>query len=112
MNAPWQPDDYVVVGEAWIGPVRDIISLTTSGNYTKVSTMEGSWTVRSTSKALEKKLPQAMFQRASRTQIINLGHVKSIRRHDKRRFIIHLEDDEHIIMSGGESVAFRRARNL
>ena len=105
-------EDCVVVGEAWVGRVGDIISLVTDGNYTKVSTVGGKFMVRKCSYALEARLPTKIFARASRECIFNLGQVKVIRRFDNKRLAFTMMDGSEVVMSKQHSMEFRRMRGL
>ena len=107
-----EADDYVVVGEVWVGRVGDIISLVTDGNYTKVSTVDGKFTIRKNSRELEERLPGKIFCRAGRSCLFNLGQVKVIRRYDPKRFALVLEDGDEVVMSTLQSIEFRRSRGL
>ena len=105
-------DDYIVVGEAWVGLVSDIISLTTDGNYTKVSTVDGKFTIRKKSNECEARLPEKMFCRANRGCVFNLGQVKIIKRYDSKRLALVLEDGQEVVMSRLQTIDFKRSKSL
>jgi DNA-binding LytR/AlgR family response regulator len=56
---------------------------------------------------MESRLDPRDFVRVHRGHVVNLAHVKAVRRYDERRFILTLEDGSTIVASRGGSQALR-----
>jgi DNA-binding LytR/AlgR family response regulator len=60
-------------------PVRNLVAIAVTGDYTKVYLNDGKKTiVKKALKAWEKKLPDDIFVRAHRNLIINLHHIEKL----------------------------------
>lgn len=73
-------------------PVRQIVLISAQDNYSEVRFVSGPRTmIRRTMKFWENTLPDQLFLRVHRTQIVNLGHLTTCRRHREGHALLGLE---------------------
>ena len=108
------PDEYFLVNENAILSLRDIVSLDSEGgNYIRVTDMQGRrHMLRRPLYKYEERLPATQFFKASRDCIINLAHVKTVGRFDRKRLVVKLDDGQEIIFSTIQTREFRRTYSL
>lgn len=73
-------------------PVQQIVLIRAQDNYSEVRFVSGPRTmIRRTMKFWENTLPEELFLRIHRTQIVNLGHLTTCRRHRDGHALLGLE---------------------
>lgn len=75
------PDDRVFVREGdrcWFVKVKTIRLLESEGNYTRIHFADQRPTLYRTLGSMEERLPDRLFMRANRSQLINLDHIESV----------------------------------
>ena len=110
------PDDYIFLSDGvkyWVGSVGEIIALEVAGNYTSFFLSNGQKLVmRGALQKWEPKLPVSHFFRANRDCIVNLKYVVEMRMYDFKRFSFTMRGDKEVILSGPQTLAFRRTKGL
>lgn len=114
-SAVYKGDEYVFVSDDvkyWVGRVCEIALLEVSGNYTKFTFENGQkLDVRGGLRGWEFKLPPAMFFRAHRGCLFNIGQVKAMGAYSRRQLFVVVGGNE-IVMSNLQTALFRKLRSL
>lgn len=84
--------------------VPSIVRLEARGDYVAIHHAAGSSLMHITLAELEERLDPERFIRVHRSHVVNLDHVRSVRRTDERRFSIVLVDGTQIIASRAGSL--------
>ena len=110
-----QPDDHIFVqdgGACWLVPVRTVRLLEVSGDYTRVHFGQHAPLIHRTASALEHRLPQSLFFRASRKHIVNLGFVESVTPWFSQTLKLTLKSGVEVEISRRATQALRRKLSL
>lgn len=81
--------------------VDDVVRLQADGNYIEVHTAKGCHLARMTLSEFERQLDPAVFLRISRSAIVNLKYVRSIRSNGRRGYTVQLHDGQVLGVSRG-----------
>lgn len=100
---PLGVDDRVLVRDAdqcWFVPVRSIQLLTAEGNHTRVHFDERQPRLYRTLRSLEARLPDLLFLRANRSELVNLACIESVQP--------WFSGSLKVVLKGGREVEFSR----
>lgn len=78
---PFREDDRIFVKDGdrcWFIPIAELRLLETDGNFTRLHIPNGKPLLYRTLNSLEERLPESMFIRANRSQIVNMRHIKDM----------------------------------
>ncbi len=78
---PFREDDRIFVRDGdrcWFIPIGDLRLLESDGNFTRLHFRSEKPLLYRTLFSLEKRLPEALFARANRSQIVNIRHIGEI----------------------------------
>ena len=84
--------------------VESIVRLEARGDYVEIHHAAGSSLMHITLGELEARLDPERFFRVHRSHVVNLDHVRSVRRTDERRFSIVLADGTQLVASRAGSL--------
>jgi two-component system, LytTR family, response regulator len=116
ITLPLKASDRVFVRDGdrcWFVPVRDIHLLESEGNYTRIHLSSGHPLILRSLRALEERLPSAVFFRANRAQIINLNQIARIEPWFGTGLKVWIQGlDEGIEISRRQTQLFRELRAL
>ena len=79
--------------------VGEVRSITSEGNYLRVSTGKESYMLRETMAAIESKLDPATFLRIHRSTIVNLQHLKEVKPSGQGESLVEMQDGTRHILS-------------
>ncbi len=96
----------------WFVPVREISLLESEGNHTRIHVREARPMIYRSLNALEERLPQSLFFRANRSQIINFDWIESIENWFSGGLKVKMKDGAAVEMSRRQAVAFRERKAL
>ena len=96
----------------WFVPLSEIYLLEAAGNYTAISLNGGKAMIRRSVSHCEARLDPQIFFRAHRACIVNLGCVKKVHWHDKKRLMFTMLNDAKVILSRKRSAALRSCFSL
>jgi two-component system LytT family response regulator len=91
---------------------EDISLLEAHRKFTLVHLPDGKFLVRRSLKECERRLDSSTFFRASRGCIVNLSHVKQSRLLEDGSLIFILRDGKEVVLSGRQSILFRKTHAL
>ena len=97
---------------SWFAPVRSIWLLTADGNYTHVHFDNHKVLLNRSLQSLERRLPKALFFRASRSQIINLKAVTEIKETFNGGMQLILTGGLEIRISRRQAIVLRKQKEL
>lgn len=80
-------------------PVTEIRWIAAEENYVRICTASETHLLRETMSAMESKLDAQMFMRVHRSAIVNLKHVKEVRRETSGDFSVLLSNGQKVAMS-------------
>ena len=98
--------------DAWLVALQDVSLIEAAGNYVQLHFGDRRPLLLHALSALEKRLDPDHFFRASRSTIVNLGHVERFDTGVRLELIAHLKDGRTVTFSRRQSVEFRRSRGL
>lgn len=78
---PFCEEDRIFVKDGercWFIPIAELRLLETDGNFTRLHMPNGKPLLYRTLNSLEERLPESMFIRANRSQIVNMRHIKDM----------------------------------
>lgn len=109
-------NDFIYLSDhahVWFIRPGEIVSAEVNQNYTRVYLVNGKTMLLQTSMAqLVKKISSSDFFRVRRETLVNLNHVKEIKRHPIHRLALVLTDGRKAILSRSQTVAFRDRYSL
>lgn len=115
MGGQLAPSDKVFLknGEqSWLVKLADITALESVGNYTSVTFNGHKPLIRRSLNQLEKRLPKAMFFRASRQYIVNVEFIERVETAVNGNLELTLVQGLTIEMSRRQSLLFRELNSL
>ncbi len=92
--------------------LQDIYLIETVGNYSRVYFDNKKPLLHKSLNILEEKLPEELFFRANRSQIINLNYIKEIHPNFKSKLFLYLKQGNEIEISTRQSARFRELMSL
>jgi two-component system, LytTR family, response regulator len=108
-------DDFVLLTDdmecSMVG-TEDISLLEAHRKFTLVHVPDGKLLIRRSLADCERRLDSSIFFRASRGCIVNLSHVKQSRFLEDGSLIFILRDGKEVVLSGRQSVLFRKTHGL
>jgi two-component system, LytTR family, response regulator len=107
-------DDFVLLTndmECSMVGTEDISLLEACRSFTLVHVPDGKLLIRRSLADCERRLDSSVFFRASRGCIVNLSHVKQSQL-SKDGLIFILRDGKEVVLSGRQSVLFRKTHGL
>lgn len=96
----------------WFVPVKAIRLLESEGNQTRLHLEDGSPTIYRSITFLEERLPENLFMRANRSQIVNLEMISSIGPWFSGSIKVVLEGNIEVEFSRRQAQLFRERRSL
>ena len=96
----------------WIVLWSDIVLFEVEGNYAHAYFGSNRPLIRASLNALEAKLDPALFFRASRQHIVNLGFIESVETAPDDTYIIHLKNRSEVPVSRRQSRQLRESLGL
>lgn len=90
----------------------DILSIEADGNYAQVHLANAVIMIHRGLKKCESQLDSSIFFRTGRSCIVNLAHVRKVRKADSKRYMFVMADGRDIILSRVQSILFRRQKSL
>ena len=96
----------------WYPPLRDIRLLESDGNYIRVYFSDVKATIYRSLNTIEARLPEALFFRANRSQIINLALIDTIENWFSGNLKVRLIGGDEVEISRRQSLAFRERASL
>jgi two-component system LytT family response regulator len=81
--------------------IQDVDYIEAAANYVVLCTAQGNHVLRETLRCLEASLPPALFLRISRSVIVNVDRVKSIRMNIPGEWHVVLGNDRELLMTRG-----------
>lgn len=112
---PLSPEDHVFVREGercWLVPVRSIRELEAEGNYTRVHFDGGSPLLYRTLVSMEARLPEKLFLRANRSQLVNLSFIESVEPWFSGAIKVRLKGGRTVEFSRRQAQLFRERLTL
>ncbi|PTY06023.1 DNA-binding response regulator [Verrucomicrobia bacterium LW23] len=108
-------DDRVFIRDdtsCWFLPIRDIVLLEAEGNYTRVHCSRAKPLISKTLNALEERLPESLFFRANRSQIINLTCIEAMENWFSGNLKARLNGGLEVEISRRQATLFRQRKSL
>jgi two-component system LytT family response regulator len=96
----------------WYVPIAKIPLLEAEGNYTRLHLEDGHPLVPRTLSAMESRLPEAVFMRANRSQIINLRYIETINQWFSGSLKVRLHCGVEVEFSRRQAQVFRERMSL
>jgi len=96
----------------WIVQWAEIMLFEVEGNYARAYFGSNRPLIRASLNALEAKLDPALFFRASRQHIVNLGFIESVETAPDDTYIIHLKNRSEVPVSRRQSRQLRESLGL
>ncbi|HSI84454.1 MAG: LytR/AlgR family response regulator transcription factor [Candidatus Methylacidiphilales bacterium] len=96
----------------WFLPIRDIRLLESEGNYTRIYCPEARPLIYRSLNSLEIRLPESLFFRANRSQLINLTCIESIENWFSGNLKVRMRGGMDVEISRRQAVAFRERSSL
>ena len=96
----------------WIVLWTDIVLFEVDGNYARAYFGSNRPLIRASLNALEAKLDPALFFRASRQHIVNLGFIESVETAPDDTYIIHLKNRSEVPVSRRQTRQLRESLGL
>jgi two-component system LytT family response regulator len=112
---PLTEDDRVFIREGdrcWFLPIKKIWMLESEGNHTLIHFGSEKAMLHRSLNAMETRLPQSLFLRANRSQIINLHSIATIHPWFSGSLKVHLTTGEEIELSRRQSLLLRERTAL
>lgn len=104
---------FIKEGErCWLVKVKDITLFEIVGNYTRVFFENNKPLIYKSLSQIEEKLPETLFFRANRQQIININHVKKVVAWFNGKLKIEMQSGEEIEISRRQSYIFKERLSL
>ncbi len=97
---------------SWFANVRSIWLMTADGNYTHVHFDNHRVLLNRSLQSLERRLPQSLFFRASRSQIVNLKAVVEVKESANGSMRLVLAGGLEISISRRQAILFRKQKEL
>lgn len=104
------PEKQIFIKEGercWLVKIKDITLFEIVGNYTRVFFEDHKPLIYKSLAQIEEKLPETLFFRANRQQIININHVKKVVAWFNGKLKIELQSGEEIEISRRQSYIFK-----
>ncbi|MCF2873323.1 MULTISPECIES: LytR/AlgR family response regulator transcription factor [unclassified Tenacibaculum] len=104
------PEKQIFIKEGercWLVKIKDITLFEIVGNYTRVFFEDNKPLIYKSLAQIEEKLPEALFFRANRQQIININHVKKVVAWFNGKLKIEMQSGEEIEISRRQSYIFK-----
>lgn len=98
--------------KCWLVKIQDISMFEIVGNYTRVFFENNKPLIYKSLAQIEEKLPEDVFFRANRQQIINITHVKEVITWFNGKFKIEMNSGEEIEISRRQSSIFKDKLSL
>lgn len=98
--------------KCWLVKIGDIILFEIVGNYTRVYFENNNPLIYKSLNQVEVKLPEALFFRANRQQIINIKHVKNVVPWFNGKFKLTLNNDTEVEVSRRQSQSFKEKLSI
>ncbi|PTY05046.1 DNA-binding response regulator [Verrucomicrobia bacterium LW23] len=114
-NGKFTVTDRVFIREearCWFLPIGDIRMLESEGNYTRVYCPDGRPLIFRSLSSLEARLPETLFFRANRAQLINLTSIESIENWFSGNLKAHMRGGMEVEISRRQAIAFRERTTL
>ena len=114
-SARLTPDSRVFVRDGeqcWFVPLRDIHRIDSEGNYSRLHFVGGQALLHRSLNTLESRLPDSLFLRANRSQIINCESIASIEPWFSQTLKARLKTGDEIEFSRRASLQFREKTGL
>ncbi|NAS29383.1 response regulator [Flavobacteriaceae bacterium R38] len=92
----------------WMVTIKNISLFEIVGNYTRVHFEDKKPLIYKSLNQIENKLPEGMFFRVNRQQIINLKHIKKVAPYFKGTLKITLENNKEVQVSRRQSILFKQ----
>lgn len=111
----WTEDDRVFVREHdryWFVPLKSIRLIESEGNHSRIHFDKEKPLLHRTLGSLEEKLPNRLFLRANRAQIVNLSFVESIEPWFSGSLKVKLRNNEEVEFSRRQAQLFREQMSL
>lgn len=80
-------------------PVIDVIRIEALDDYVEIFTRDKKYLKKETMNYLENSLPQEVFIRVHRSNIINVNHIEKIERYGKESYLVILKDGSKVNVS-------------
>lgn len=112
---PLTEEDRIFVRDGercWFVPLRELKLLETEGNYTRLHMKSGSPLLYRTLNSLEQRLPESLFIRANRSQIVNLHKIEGVSPWFSGGLKATLCDGKEVEFSRRQARAFRNKTGL
>ncbi|CAL2101971.1 Response regulator [Tenacibaculum sp. 190130A14a] len=109
------PEKQIFIKEGercWLVKIENITMFEIVGNYTRVFFEGNKPLIYKSLAKIEEKLPESLFFRANRQQIININHVKKIVAWFNGKLKIELQSGEEIEISRRQSYIFKERLSL
>jgi two-component system LytT family response regulator len=104
---------FIKEGErCWLVKIKDITIFEIVGNYTRVFFENNKPLIYKSLAQVEEKLPESLFFRANRQQIINTNHVKKVVAWFNGKLKIEMQSGEEIEISRRQSHIFKQRLSL
>ncbi|KAB1155231.1 response regulator [Tenacibaculum aiptasiae] len=104
------PEKQIFIKEGercWLVKIKHITLFEIVGNYTRVFFEDNKPLIYKSLAQIEEKLPEALFFRANRQQIININHVKKVVAWFNGKLKIEMQSGEEIEISRRQSYIFK-----
>ncbi|WP_420551331.1 LytR/AlgR family response regulator transcription factor [Tenacibaculum aiptasiae] len=104
------PEKQIFIKEGercWLVKIKDITLFEIVGNYTRVFFEDNKPLIYKSLAQIEEKLPEVLFFRANRQQIININHVKKVVVWFNGKLKIEMQSGEEIEISRRQSYIFK-----
>ncbi|XLS30801.1 LytR/AlgR family response regulator transcription factor [Flavobacteriaceae bacterium M23B6Z8] len=98
--------------QCWLIKIKDISLFEIMGNYTRVYFNQENPLVYKSLNQIEQRLPEDLFFRANRQQIINLNHIKEVIPWFHGKFKLILINDHEIEISRRQSQSFKEKLSI
>ncbi len=109
------PDKQIFIKEGercWLVKIKDITMFEIVGNYTRVFFENNRPLIYKSLVQIEEKLPEVLFFRANRQQIINTNHVKKVVAWFNGKLKVEMQSGEEIEISRRQSYIFKERLSL
>ncbi|MEZ7504624.1 LytR/AlgR family response regulator transcription factor [Flavobacterium sp. Arc2] len=93
--------------KCWLVKISDIYLFEVDGNYTKVFFLNEKAMLNKSLNQIEKKLPEALFCRANRNQIINIDYISKMDVWFSGNLLAHLHNDSKVEISRRQASHFK-----
>ena len=98
--------------KSWYVPLNKISLIESEGNHSRIHIPEGVALIHRSLTAVEERLPEDLFFRANRAQLVNLGHIGKIEPWFSQTLKATLLNGQSVEFSRRSSQIFRETRSL